>query len=729
MGLRFDGRVVLITGAGNGLGRAYALAFAQRGAKVVVNDLGGSVDGQGRSSNAADDVVAEIRKNGGTAVANYDSVEAGKALVDTAVKAFGRLDILVNNAGILRDRSFAKMSEQEWDAVHNVHLKGAFLVTKAAWSVMKEQRFGRVIMTSSTSGLYGNFGQANYSAAKLGLVGLSHTLGLEGAKYNITCNAIAPTAGSRLSAGVMPPAFASAIKPDFVAPLILWLCHDTCAETRGIYEVGGGWVSKLRLERTRGAVLKGSEALTPEAVRDKWSVITDWTTADHPTTNEQTTQRMLEIMEEMKQAVSAAATATTTISESEPVNVERAMAYDFKAVTYEVSPLKAALYALGVGCDHITRPSELAYVYENHSDFAALPTFAVIPAQAAAAELALGIDGLRFNPLMLLHGEQHITFHRPLPTTGTITSKAKFVELLDKGSGLLAELSVDSRDANGNLICTNVFSLFIRGKGGFGGSSKSQTPKAPVVIPDQQPTHTMEQSTQPNQAALYRLSGDVNPLHIDPDMARVAGFNQPILHGMCTLGYAVRHVMLACNLPPDSIATLQARLSKPVFPGETLQTRMWVLSETEVVFDVIVKERNETVLTLGRVTTKATKSASPSTPSSAAAHLRAFSIFAALQQNLDTNMVEQAKAVFQWNIKDSDGQTHIWTVDLKSGAGAIHEGKPKAGKADCTLTLSDDDFAALVEGKLDAMKAFMTGKLKISGNMMLAQKLQVLLKA
>lgn len=201
--LRYDGRVVVVTGAGAGLGREYALLFASRGAKVVVNDLGGNFHGQGKS-NAADKVVEEIRAAGGVAVPDYNSVVEGDKIVQTALENFGRIDVLVNNAGILRDRSLARISDEDWNLIHDVHLKGSFLTTRAAWPVMKKQNYGRIIMTSSNSGVYGNFGQANYSAAKLGLVGLANTVAIEGAKNNIQCNVIVPTAASRMTEGILP---------------------------------------------------------------------------------------------------------------------------------------------------------------------------------------------------------------------------------------------------------------------------------------------------------------------------------------------------------------------------------------------------------------------------------------------------------------------------------------------------------------------------------------------
>ena len=195
--LRFDGKVVIVTGAGGGLGREYALEFASRGASVVVNDLGGNHTGLGYSTKAADVVVEEIKAKGGKAVANYDSVEFGEKIVKTAVDAFGKVDVLINNAGILRDVSFLKMKDEDWDLIMKVHMKGAYSCTKAVWNIMREQGYGRIINTSSGSGLYGSFGQSNYSAAKLGLHGLTMSLAKEGEKRNVRVNSIAPVAASR----------------------------------------------------------------------------------------------------------------------------------------------------------------------------------------------------------------------------------------------------------------------------------------------------------------------------------------------------------------------------------------------------------------------------------------------------------------------------------------------------------------------------------------------------
>lgn len=246
--IRFDGKVAIVTGAGNGLGRAYAHLLGSRGAKVVVNDLGQSVMGE-ESKNTerpADKVVNEIKALGGTAVANYDSVEFGEKIVKTAVDAFGTVDIVINNAGILRDISFQKMKELDWDLIMKVHLKGSYSVSRAAWNIMREKKYGRIINTSSSAGIYGAFGQANYSTAKLGLWGFTQSLAKEGDKRNIKVNCIAPLAGTRMTETVMPKEVTEALKPDFVAPFVAYLCHDSCEDNGALYEVGAGYIAKQR---------------------------------------------------------------------------------------------------------------------------------------------------------------------------------------------------------------------------------------------------------------------------------------------------------------------------------------------------------------------------------------------------------------------------------------------------------------------------------------------------
>ncbi|MEX1134283.1 MAG: SDR family oxidoreductase [Acidimicrobiia bacterium] len=252
--MTFDGRVAVVTGAGGGLGREYALELGRRGARVVVNDLGGAVDGTGASTAAADVVVDEIRGNGGEAVPNYDSVstrEGGAAIVQCALDTFGTLDIVINNAGILRDHSFANMTFDEVDAVIDVHLRGAFHVSQPAFVVMKEKGYGRFVHTTSASGLFGNFGQANYGAAKAGIMGLSNVLAIEGMKYNVRSNAVAPIARTRMTEDVLGP-FADMVDPKQVMPMVVYLCSEANEHTHEIFTAGGGRYGRIFVGTNRG---------------------------------------------------------------------------------------------------------------------------------------------------------------------------------------------------------------------------------------------------------------------------------------------------------------------------------------------------------------------------------------------------------------------------------------------------------------------------------------------
>ncbi len=264
MTIRFDNRVAIVTGAGNGLGRAHALLLASRGAKVVVNDPGGARDGKGSDNAVADKVVAEIKAAGGQAVANYDSVAeqtAAANIVKTAVDAFGTVDIVVNNAGILRDKSFPNMSMDDFLFVLQVHLMGSVYVTHAAWPILRAKAYGRVVLTSSSSGLYGNFGQTNYSAAKLSLVGFMNTLRLEGQKYNIMVNSLAPVAGTRMTEDLMPPELVARMKPELVSPMVAYLCSEQCTRTGEIWAAGVGYFSRVELREGSGVRIAGQPTI------------------------------------------------------------------------------------------------------------------------------------------------------------------------------------------------------------------------------------------------------------------------------------------------------------------------------------------------------------------------------------------------------------------------------------------------------------------------------------
>lgn len=270
--VRFDGRVAIITGAGGGLGRSHAIELARRGAHVLVNDLGGSLDGVGSSDSAASRVVEEITAFGGVAASNHDSVatsDGGASIVQSAVDTFGRVDILINNAGILRDRSFHNMDASMIDAVVDVHLKGALYVSRPAFALMRAQKHGRIVNTSSASGLFGNYGQANYGAAKAGLAGLTRVLAIEGSAHGIKVNAIAPIALTRMTEGILGD-LAAKVLPSSVSPLVAYLASDECAVNGNVYSVAGGRIARILVAETHGVVL---EENTLEAIADNIAAI------------------------------------------------------------------------------------------------------------------------------------------------------------------------------------------------------------------------------------------------------------------------------------------------------------------------------------------------------------------------------------------------------------------------------------------------------------------------
>ena len=284
--VNFENRTVIVTGAGNGLGKAYALELGSRGAKVVVNDLGGSVDGSGSASSPADDVVNEIIKNGGEAIANYDSVatkQGGESIVQSALDNFGTVDAVINNAGILRDKSFANMSEDELSLILDVHLKGTFFVSQPAFKVMKENNYGRIVNVASPSGLFGNFGQSNYGAAKMGIVGLTNVLSIEGAKYNIKVNVIAPTAYTRMTEALLPEDVGKLFSAELVTPMVVYLASEACEPTHEIFGVAAGRFARIGIITHNGYV---NTSATAEDISENIEEIRTIKDGTYPLSNE-----------------------------------------------------------------------------------------------------------------------------------------------------------------------------------------------------------------------------------------------------------------------------------------------------------------------------------------------------------------------------------------------------------------------------------------------------------
>ncbi len=722
--LRFDGRVAIVTGAGNGLGRSHALLLASRGCKVVVNDLGGAATGGGRSSAAADKVVEEIKAAGGEAIANYDSVEEGEKIVQAALDTWKRIDIVVNNAGILRDTSFRKMSLEDWDLIYRVHVAGSMRVTKAAWEPMLEAGYGRILFTASAAGIYGNFGQANYAMAKLGLVGFSNTLAIEGLKKNVRVNTIAPIAGSRLTETVLPKNITDALRPEYVSPLVAYLAHESCEETGGLFEVGGGLYAKLRWERTEGKLFKLGRAITPEQVEKSWKTIVDFGKATHPSNINDSMGPILGNLE------------SKALGGNEFIDVDAALGFELPPQTSRYDEKDLALYALGVGVGaNPLDAKELQYVYENAPDFKALPTFGVVPALGAVFDMykrGENAPGMNYGFDRILHGEQYTELKRPLPPSAKLTHKGKIKEIWDKGKGAVVVIAITTYDEDGNELVYNEVSTFVRGAGGWGGERGPSTEVN--VPPNRAPDATIEEKISASQALLYRLSGDINPLHADPGFAKAFGFDKPILHGLCTFGYAGRHVVKAfANDDPRTFKSIKARFSDSVFPGETLVTEMWKEGD-KIVFRCKVKERDKTVISnaaielykeIPKAPEKKKPTAAPA-PAAASGEATSAEAFAVIRDHIEQNggLAGEIGKTFLFRLSAPDS---AWLVDLKNGKGSVVEAT-KDTKADCLLDLSDADFCAMVAGKADPMKLWTDKKLKIGGDVMASQKLMFLKK-
>ena len=348
-------------------------------------------------------------------------------------------------------------------------------------------------MTSSAAGIYGNFGQANYSAAKLGILGLSNTLALEGKKYNISCNTLAPTAGSRLTQTVMPQNLVDQLKPEYVAPLVLYLCHDSCQETGGLFECGGGWMAKLQWQRADGATIRQKNVeMTPEAVRDNWEKVTDFSVSSNPKTVGEANIKVYEVLGKLEADDDED---VPQVSAKPGIDPDVAIGQKLPAFDMKYTDTEVILYALGVGVS-TKQEDHLKFLYEHHEDFSVLPTYSVILASMASRGMFTGqIPGLGIDITKILHGEQYTEVFKPLPSKGTVTSEATIVDVLDKGSGAIIIINIDSFDESGDKIAFNQFTTFVQKAGGFGGKRTSDKAINPVNPPKRAPDAVVTEKT------------------------------------------------------------------------------------------------------------------------------------------------------------------------------------------------------------------------------------------
>lgn len=564
------GRVVLITGAGAGLGRDYALAFAKKGAKVVVNDF-----------KDASKTVEEIKAAGGEAHADqHDVATQAQEIIDNVINKYGTIDVLVNNAGILRDKSFAKMSYEEWTQVQKVHLIGTFQLTRLAWPHFLEKQYGRVVNITSTSGIYGNFGQANYASAKAGIIGLTRTIAIEGAKNNIKANVVAPHAETAMTLTVFREEDKNLYPPKLVAPLLIFLASENVPVTGELFEGGGGWIGNTRWQRAKGAVSKDA-VTTPEFVRDHISDITDFSTGtENP---KSTTESSMAILS----AVGDDDDDEDDEEEEEEDEDDEDDPDKMPDPIFSWDDRDVLLYNIAIGAHR----KELKYTYENDSDFQVIPTFCHLPTfNSPKSQMTFAKLLRNFNPMLLLHGEHYIKINKfPIPVEASVKTSYYPLAVTQKGTNTIVvhgSKSVDEK--TGEELFSNEATLFIRN---CEGDTKQYTERrsfatTPFTAPKSEPIFTKDIKTSDDQAAIYRLTGDRNPLHIDPAFAAGAKFDNPILHGMCTYGLTAKVLLDEFGLFDE----IKGRFTGIVFPGETLRVFAWKEGDV-VIFQTHVVDR------------------------------------------------------------------------------------------------------------------------------------------
>jgi multifunctional beta-oxidation protein len=569
-------KVVLITGAGAGLGRDYALFFAKYGAKVVVNDF--------KDPSA---VVNEIKAAGGEAHGDqHDVAKDSQAIIDNVIGKYGTIDVLINNAGILRDKSFAKMSDAEWFQVQKVHLIGTFNLTRLAWPHFIKNGYGRVVNISSTSGIYGNFGQTNYASAKAAIVGFSRTIAIEGAKHDIKVNVVAPHAETQMTLTIFREEDKNLYSPAYVAPLLVYLSSEELPVTGELFEAGGGWIGNTRWQRAKGAVSKAAHT-GPEFIAKSLDDIVNF---EEGTENPKSTT-------EASMAILGAVGDDDDEDDDEDSDDDE----EEDDPVYTYGDKEVILYNIAIGATS----KELHYVYENDSDFQVVPTFGHIPTFNSGKSQYTFAKLLRnFQPMLLLHGEHYIKIEKwPVPVEASIKTSFQPLEVTQKGTNTIVVHGSKSIDVeSGETLFSNEATFFIRKCEGdtkkYGERRVFAT--SPFNAPKTEPHFVKDFKLSEDQATLYRLTGDRNPLHIDPNFAAGAKFDRPILHGMCTYGISAK--ILLDQFGP--FGEIKGRFTGVVFPGQTLRVVAWkdgdiVTFQTHVVESKTIAINNAAIKLLG----------------------------------------------------------------------------------------------------------------------------------
>lgn len=442
----------------------------------------------------------------------------------------------------------------------------------------------------------------------MGILGFSRALALEGAKYNIFVNTIAPNAGTQMTRTVMPEEVVQAFKPDQVAPFVVLLCSDMVPEpaTKGLYECGSGWFGRTRWQRTGGHGFPVDVPLTPETVAGMWEKITNFDDgrADHPEDGQDGARG---IMENMNNKASGAAKAGGHAEQQILDAINAAKDMKAEGTKFDYTDRDVILYNVSLGA----KRTQLPLVYENDENFQALPTFGVVPWFNTDIPWNMGEIVANFSPMMLLHGEQYLEIRKfPIPTAAKTVSYPKLIDVVDKGNAAVVVNGYLTKDANtGEELFYNESTMFIRGSGGFGGSKKPTARRSPAATaaykpPQRQPDAVVEEKTSEDQAALYRLNGDRNPLHIDPEFSKVGGFKTPILHGLCSMGISGKHVFSKFG----AFKNIKVRFAGVVLPGQTLRTEMWKEGNV-VIFQTTVVETGKPAIAGAGVELVSNKSA------------------------------------------------------------------------------------------------------------------------